>query len=67
MDIFAWAAVALVAGPILAALAIPVFKWLFADSTRLLIVLALFAAVWYLRGLTSIVDSWSFNAPVTAL
>ena len=47
MDIFGWSAVALVVGPVLAALAIPVVKWLFADSTRLLVVLALFAAAWY--------------------
>ena len=47
MDIFAWAAVALIGGPILAALAIPVVKWLFADSTRLLVILALFVAAWY--------------------
>lgn len=50
-DAFGWGAIALVVGPILAGLAIPVFKWMMDDLTRLLIpILLLGGAYWWYYG-----------------
>jgi len=48
-DVFTWGAVALILGPVLAGLAIPVFRWLFQDLTRLLIFILVPAGIywWY--------------------
>ena len=45
-DIWTWAAIMLFLGPILAALAIPVFKWLF-DDWRRIVLFALVLGVVY--------------------
>lgn len=40
-DIWTWSAIALFVGPMVAAMMIPVFKWLFDDARRFLLVAAL--------------------------
>ena len=47
IDVWGWAAIALFLGPVLAALAIPVFRWLFEDARRLLFVVALASAIYW--------------------
>lgn len=44
-DVWTWAAIALFLGPVLAALAIPILKWLFADLRRFLIFFVGLAAI----------------------
>jgi hypothetical protein len=46
-DVWTWAAVALVAGPVLAGLAIPVMRWIFADGRRMALLLVLVATISY--------------------
>jgi hypothetical protein len=51
VDVFTWGAIALVVGPVLAGLSIPIFRWLFEDLTRLLVLLvALGAGYLYWQG-----------------
>lgn len=45
MDVFTWAAIALVLGPVLAGLAIPVLRWIFNDPRRLLLFVVVLAAL----------------------
>lgn len=46
-DVWSWSAIALFLGPILAAAAIPFFRWLLDDPRRLLIPLAIAAFAYW--------------------
>ena len=47
MDVWTWAAIALFLGPVLAALAIPIFKWIFNDPRRLLLFTGVLGVLYY--------------------
>jgi hypothetical protein len=47
LDVWSWAAIALFLGPVLAALAIPIFKWLFDDMRRLAVMVALLSLIYW--------------------
>lgn len=44
-DIWTWSAIALFLGPIVAAMMIPVFKWLLGDWRRMLLAVAVVAGI----------------------
>jgi hypothetical protein len=47
MDVWTWAAIALFLGPVLAGLAIPIFRWVFNDPRRLLLFAAVLGIIYY--------------------
>lgn len=47
MDVWGWAGIALFLGPVLAALAIPLLKWLFDDPRRLILLVLVLGAVYW--------------------